>query len=399
MAVRPPSKSSTDRLYGHGAKVGKYKIKRYLGGGGFGETYEAGGALGTVALKFVKDGEAVDEAQRLRDVNRQAKIKVVPEVHHVVEDHKHPYIVMEYVDGKTLEKFFLAEGPLHVRVWWLTLRPLLMGLDAIHSKSLNHRDIKPANIILRGGNPTQPVFIDLGASRYTTDSDPTQIGTPEYVHPDFAGRGAEDARRDIAALAAVSYDAIYGYGQLDTWHTMRNTMQSSQQPLEQAIALGFGSLEDIPTSVSMWLARMVESVLSTDGDTPSPVPSPPSSTSNLDVASSVQLDVQTALEILERRYVLPAGCLALMHNTTDRVPDSQNLYAYRQTQQEMPQTVADSESISGLTGYLRAELGLIDDNKKVIKCVRPDGRPYNGKTHVGTMRKEYEDQTSGTGVW
>lgn len=399
------TRRAPNRLFRRGAKAGRYKIKRYLGGGGFGETYKAKDPnFGTVALKFVKDGDAIDEAKRLR----QVKSKFVPEVYLVIEDDEDvalPYIVMEYVHGKTLEDFLYTYGPFAARTWWRTLRPLLMALDFIHSTKLIHRDIKPANILLRGGNPTEPVLIDLGASRQQTNLEPTQIGTRGYVHPDVLGGGSDDPRRDIAALAVVSYEAIHGYGESDTWNAMKKVMQTAQDPLERAIGLGFASLADVPESVAEWLARIVESVLPTDGDPAeswsasgerSSVESSVSlslQTSNLDVASTGQLDVQSALEILEERYALPTGCLALMHNKTDRVQGSQNLYAYRQTQQEMPQAVADSEPISSLTEYVRTELGL--PNRGNVKCVRPNGERYHGATLVRTMREDYAESAGG----
>lgn len=397
MAIRRPPK----RLYRPGDKIGGYKIQRYIGGGGFGETYKAKDpTFDTVAIKFVKTGNAIKEAKSLRNV----RSKFAPEVYRVIEDDEDtlPYIVMEYVHGKTLEDFLDNHGPLLAREWWRTLRPLLMALDFFHSTKdrIIHRDIKPANILLRDGNDTKPVLIDLGASTQQANLEPTQIGTKGYVHPDVLGCGSDDPRRDIAALAIVSYEAIYGYGESDDWNTMKKIMQTSQDPLEKAIGLGFNALADVPESVSKWLARIVEELLSTDSDHAKWPDSSESSSiersvsqsspsSNLDVASSMQLDVQSALEVLEERYALPSGCLALMHNQNDRVPGSQNLYAYRKTQQWMPQTVMDSESISDLTDYLRAELGLHD--KRKVKCVRPDGSLYNGKTLVRTMRKEYEE--------
>lgn len=400
----------SNRLFRRGDNAGRYKIKRYLGGGGFGETYKAKDPnFGPVALKFVKDGNAIDEAKRLREV----KSKFVPEVYDVIEDDDHiflPYIVMEYVHGMTLEDFLYTYGPLdNARIWWRTLRPLLMALDFLHSSRdrLIHRDIKPANILLRGGNPMEPVLIDLGASRQQTNLEHTQIGTKGYVHPDVLGGGSDDPRRDIAALAVVSYEAIHGYGESDTWNAMKRVMQTSQDPLERAIGLGFASLADVPESVADWLARIVESVLPMDGDLgdwadsvdQSGVESSvsiPLQTSSLDIASTGQLDVQSALDIIEKRYALPAGCLALMHNKTDRVQGSQNLYAYRRTQQEMPQAVADSEPISSLTEYVRTELGL--PNKGNIRCLRPNGQRYHGATLVRTMRKDYAESAGGDAV-
>ena len=121
------------------------------------------------------------------------------------------YIVMEYVEGESLEAILDARGRLSADEWRRWLDPLLDGLAHVHEHGYLHRDIKPANIVIRAADG-EPVLIDFGAARVAARQRAhTQVLTPGYAPIEqHSSEGIQGPPTDIYALAAVSYRALTG---------------------------------------------------------------------------------------------------------------------------------------------------------------------------------------------
>lgn len=110
---------------------------------------------------------------------------------------------------------YLSETPeenaLTPAQWWQILRPLLSGVQHLHSAGIVHRDIKPANVVLRDSNPTTPVIIDFGAARNRSELLTQIIGSGMYMDPVIADFGAwqPDYSWDIYSLAVLSFEAMF----------------------------------------------------------------------------------------------------------------------------------------------------------------------------------------------
>jgi serine/threonine-protein kinase len=129
-----------------------------------------------------------------------------------------PYLVMELLDGETLEARLARYGALD----WSEARRIAFGvgdaLRAAHAHGLLHRDLKPANIFLaRRGHEEHPVLVDFGlakrmssgsGSRLTTSG--VVVGTPLYMSPEQARGEALDPRSDLFGLAVVVYEMVTG---------------------------------------------------------------------------------------------------------------------------------------------------------------------------------------------
>ena len=122
------------------------------------------------------------------------------------------YIVMEYVEGKSLEELLqigdtLAEGEARE-----ILFPLLDGIEAVHAAGFLHRDIKPGNIFIQADGT--PVLLDFGAARHAMGAHSksfTGIVTPGFApFEQYATRGKQGPWTDIYALGATLYRAITG---------------------------------------------------------------------------------------------------------------------------------------------------------------------------------------------
>lgn len=130
-----------------------------------------------------------------------------------------PYIVMEYLDGRSLSSLIEAEAPLSVERACDLAIPILSALGAAHDEGIVHRDIKPHNVLLvrdhRGRE--MPKVLDFGIAKITergvdelTQSD-SFIGTPEYMSPEQGrGRRDVDGRADLFSVGAVIYQAVTG---------------------------------------------------------------------------------------------------------------------------------------------------------------------------------------------
>jgi len=205
---------------------GKLRIERVIGRGGMGVVYEATDQrLGRrVAIKLLAAPPETEEQARRFDREARAAASLTSDhVVRVLEVGTHdgvPYIVMELLEGRTLEAAIDAEGPLAAP---LAVEWLLQALDAIgeaHERGLVHRDIKPANLFLadpgRAGAPIVKVLdfgvvkeVDANQARLTQTG--TSMGTPAYMAPEqIRAAKAVDARADVWSLGATLHEMLTG---------------------------------------------------------------------------------------------------------------------------------------------------------------------------------------------
>jgi serine/threonine protein kinase len=229
------------------SELGDYRITGYLGRGSFGITYRAreiklrrdvaikeymprewarryaDHSIGTVSRKtsgtFRYGLERFTmEAQNLAACRQENIVKV----HRLLEENRTSYMVMELLEGETLEEAILRRG----RIPWSELagilRALIEGCREIHKRGILHRDIKPANIVLRetdtdkDGLPDacQPVLIDFGAAREIRRQAGGRLSTiltEEYAPLEQWSDKQEQGRyTDIYALAATISHALTG---------------------------------------------------------------------------------------------------------------------------------------------------------------------------------------------
>ena len=209
-----------------GQTVSHYRILGKLGGGGMGVVYEAEDMkLGRhVAVKFLPENLAGD-AKSLERFTREARAASqlnhpnICTIHGIEDNHGHPFIVMEKLEGESLKQHISGHAMETDKVLDVGVQ-VADALVASHSKNIVHRDIKPANIFL---TPTGQVkVLDFGLAKLVhnmedeaaVDNSLTAVGvipgTAVYMSPEQARSETVDARSDLFSFGVVLYEMSTG---------------------------------------------------------------------------------------------------------------------------------------------------------------------------------------------
>jgi serine/threonine-protein kinase len=185
-----------------------------------GEVYRAvhEASSDTVALKVVKPRLALDATAVRRFLHES---RAAAEVHHdhllgVIDTGEAdgiPYLVMPYVEGRTLQQRLQEEGPLTVAETNRMAAEVGSGLDALHGRGLVHRDIKASNIIFTpDGSAALTDFGLAKGSGYSALTTPGQlVGTLDYMAPELIRDQPATASSDLYALGCVVYESLCGH--------------------------------------------------------------------------------------------------------------------------------------------------------------------------------------------
>ena len=217
----------------------RYLLTKRLGRGAMGQVYLANDnkfAARKVAVKTVRqdilssddlqEGEAIArferEAQAAASIQHPNTVSVTD--YGESEDGVF-YLVMEYVEGETLQRLLRREGTLPVKRAVRLLRQIADGVDAAHDIGILHRDLKPANIFIMQKGKTGDGFIKVGdfglakiinatVTDFSSQATPSSrgiIGTPEFMSPEqMQPEVGVDARADVYALSTIAYLMLGG---------------------------------------------------------------------------------------------------------------------------------------------------------------------------------------------
>ena len=206
---------------------GRYQVGEVLGYGGMAEVHRGRDLrLGRdVAIKLLRTDLARDEtfqirfrreAQNAASLNHPAIVAVYDTGEETAPTGETiPYIVMEFVSGRTLKEVLTAEGRLMPRRALEIVADICAALEFSHRHGIIHRDIKPGNVML---TPTGQVKVmDFGIARALASGATTMtqtsavIGTAQYLSPEQARGEAVDARSDVYATGCVLYELLTGH--------------------------------------------------------------------------------------------------------------------------------------------------------------------------------------------
>jgi serine/threonine-protein kinase len=210
--------------------AGKYRIDKLIKTGGMGSVYCGKHVLmdKTVAVKVLRPSLAVDDAVVAR-FSREAKAASRISHPHAVSvtdfgeaENGVVFLVMEYLDGRTLKEIIVSEGRFTLERAVEIVRQVAGALDAAHGQGVVHRDLKSDNIMLsqtNGGDWAK--VLDFGIAKIqqaegVRDVDITEanlvVGTPQYMSPEQCSQtGPLDARSDIYSLGVIIYEMLAGF--------------------------------------------------------------------------------------------------------------------------------------------------------------------------------------------
>jgi len=230
---------------------GRYRILEALAQGGMGIVYRAErvGIERAVAIKFLHAsiGEHKEYVQRFeREARAMSKLShphCVPVIDFGVHGDA-PYIVMEFVSGRTLLDL-IQLGPVPAPRAIHIVQQVLSGLAHAHGQGIVHRDVKPANIVLVEvtGTGDHARILDFGLAKLldapgvSWSTAQTAVGTPSYMSPEQARGEEADARADQYAVGVMLYELLTGkkpfYGK-DPFDLLKKHIHQLPPPLSQA---------------------------------------------------------------------------------------------------------------------------------------------------------------------
>ncbi len=198
---------------------GRYRLESKLGSGGMSTVYLALDEVldRPVAVKLLhrEISEEADQLERFRREARAAARLSHPNLVGVIdagEDDGRPYIVFEYIEGRTLKRRIQEEGGLPVDEAVAYAIEIGRGLTAAHARKLVHRDVKPQNVLIDPDGRAK--VTDFGIARSLEQKGMTAtgrvLGTTDYVSPEQAMGEDVDERSDVYSLGVVLYEMLTG---------------------------------------------------------------------------------------------------------------------------------------------------------------------------------------------
>jgi hypothetical protein len=202
-------------------RLGHYAVLQLIGRGGFGLVFRAFDKKlrRIVAIKVLAPELAAHAVARRRFIREAQAVAAVRNeyiiaIFEVQDTHQPPYLVMEFIEGQSLQAKLDRVGALGPTEILRIGTQMAEGLAAAHKLGLIHRDIKPANILLENGVERVKIT-DFGLARAADDATMTHsgtiAGTPAYMSPEQAHGETVDARSDLFSLGSVLYAMAAGH--------------------------------------------------------------------------------------------------------------------------------------------------------------------------------------------
>ncbi len=215
-----------------GQSFGNFQVVRLLGEGGFGEVYEAENPFlqRRAAIKVLHTGMVQDPELVRRFLNEARSASAIrhPNIIDVfdagVTPEGEPYILMEFLEGDSLQKVLLERGRIPLRTVQEITRQAGSALSAAHAAGIVHRDLKPENLFLIPDEGMPMGFrmkvLDFGIAKVKHRDDQNStlktqagllMGSPSYMSPEQCRDSSDvDLRSDIYSLAIMVYEMLAG---------------------------------------------------------------------------------------------------------------------------------------------------------------------------------------------
>jgi len=252
-----------------GDQFDRFQIQAHLAQGGMSDIYRAFDLVNRrdVAIKIPDQSIIGDPAQYERF---QRELEVINTLNHPAilkglgsgKYNRIPYLVTEFVDGRSLRTMIDEEAPMPPEQAILLIRKIAEGMAYCHANNVVHRDLKPENILVT--QEGRPVIMDFGLAltkgshRVTYSNLSATMGTPDYMAPEQIEGQRGDQRTDVYALGTILYEMLSG----KTPFTGDTNMAVMAQHLKKDAP----RLDHVNSAVSPELAAIVSHCLARDPD-------------------------------------------------------------------------------------------------------------------------------------
>ena len=234
---------------GEGALLaGRYRIVRQLGQGGMGSVWLAEDtqldnkpfAIKLLPSILVSNKRAY---RQLKDEALVAMRLVHPNIvtlRAFEENNGNPFLVMDYIEGQTLDDYLAEKGKLSEDETITLLKPIAVALDYAHGEGVVHRDIKPANVMLRKDG--HPYILDFGIAReiqetMTRVTGKLSSGTLLYMSPEQLRGQPPKAAQDVYSFAVMAYECLKGEPPFSRGQIEYQILNEKPAPLPDGVRL------------------------------------------------------------------------------------------------------------------------------------------------------------------
>jgi tRNA A-37 threonylcarbamoyl transferase component Bud32 len=229
----------------------RYRLLSVVGRGGMGTVWRARDEVlhRDVAVKEVRfpsglnaDDERVLYERTFREARASARLNHpnVVALHDVLEEDGRPWIVMQFVEARSLQHILDEEGPLSPRRAAGIGHQTLTALHHAHAAGILHRDVKPSNVLITGDG--RAVLTDFGIAQVEGDTTLTQtglvMGSPAYIPPERAQGERAVPASDLWALGATLYAAVEGRPPYDREDAVAALAAALTEPVPPARGAG-----------------------------------------------------------------------------------------------------------------------------------------------------------------
>ncbi len=212
----------------------------------------------TVCVKFLSPELAREERNIeffLREARSVAKLEHpnIVQVYNFGQENGSYFIIMSYIEGKSLEAVIAEKGPMPPDVATDIILEVLNGLGHAHSHTIIHRDIKPSNILL--GSDGHPKIVDFGLARSISEEKQLtmageMVGTAYFMSPEQGLAGKVDNRADLYSTGATFFYLLTGKYPFEG--------KSSIEVIHKHIGVPFPNIILLKPDLPLWISRVLE---------------------------------------------------------------------------------------------------------------------------------------------
>ncbi|MGB8402439.1 MAG: protein kinase [Mycobacterium sp.] len=229
----------------------RYRVDTTIAGGGMSTVYrgldlrlDRAVALKVMDSRYAGDQHFLTRFQREARAAAGLKSPGLVAVYDQGIDGRHPFLVMELIEGGTLRELLRERGPMPPHAAVAVLAPVLAGLAVAHEAGLVHRDIKPENVLISDAGEVK--VADFGLVRAVAEAKITStsviLGTAAYLSPEQVGTGDADPRSDVYSVGILAYELLTG----DTPFTGDNPLTVAYQRLDHDVPPPSSAIAGVP---------------------------------------------------------------------------------------------------------------------------------------------------------